>query len=39
MEIIVQEILQDKIYLDMSNEVKITGEPPQSPLEFDLSSI
>jgi len=39
MEIIVQEILQDKIYLDTSNEVKITGEPPQSPLEFDLSSI
>lgn len=39
MEIIVQEILQDKIYLDMSNEVKITGEQPQSPLEFDLSSI
>jgi DNA-directed RNA polymerase subunit omega len=39
MEIIVQEILQDKIYLDMSNEVKIVGEPPQSPLEFDLSSI
>jgi DNA-directed RNA polymerase subunit omega len=39
MEIIVQEILQDKIYLDMSNEVKITGEPPQSPLEFDLSSL
>lgn len=39
MEIIVQEILQDKIYLDMSNEVKITGEPPSGPLEFDLSSI
>ena len=39
MEIIVQEILQDKIYLDMSNELKITGEEPQSPLEFDLSSI
>jgi DNA-directed RNA polymerase subunit omega len=39
MEIIVQEILQDKIYLDMSNEVRIAGEPPQSPLEFDLSAI
>ena len=39
LEIIVQEILQDKIYLDMSNEVKITGEPPSGPLEFDLSSI
>lgn len=39
MEIIVQEILQDKIYLDTSNDVKITGEPPQGPLDFDLSSI
>ncbi|MGD9632407.1 MAG: DNA-directed RNA polymerase subunit omega [Pirellulales bacterium] len=39
MEIIVQEILRDKIYLDTSNEVKITGEPPQGPLDFDLSSI
>jgi len=39
MEIIVQEILQDKIYLDMSNEVKLTGELPSGPLEFDLSSI
>ena len=39
LEIIVQEILQDKIYLDMSNEVKITGEPPSGPLEFDLSSL
>jgi len=39
MEIIVQEILQDKIYLDMSNEVKIAGEAPAGPLEFDLSSI
>ena len=26
MEVVVQEILQDKIYLDSSNEVKITGE-------------
>ena len=25
MEIVVQEILQDKIYLDTSNEVRITG--------------
>jgi len=38
-EVIVQEILQDKIYLDMSNEVKITGEAPAGPLEFDLASI
>ena len=26
MEIVVQEILQDKIYLDTSNEVRITGQ-------------
>jgi DNA-directed RNA polymerase subunit omega len=39
MEIIVQEILQDKIFLDMSNELKITGEDTAGPLEFDLSSI
>jgi len=26
MEIVLQEILQDKIYLDTSNEVRITGE-------------
>ena len=25
-QIVIQEILQDKIYLDTSNEVKITGE-------------
>ena len=39
MEIIVQEILQDKIYLDQSQEVQIVGELPSGPLEFDLSSI
>ncbi|MEO1496266.1 MAG: DNA-directed RNA polymerase subunit omega [Planctomycetota bacterium] len=40
MEIAVQEILQDKIYLDSSNEVRITGEAPEaSALEFDLDSI
>jgi DNA-directed RNA polymerase subunit omega len=37
MEIIVQEILQDKI--DQSQEVQIAGELPSGPLEFDLSSI
>jgi DNA-directed RNA polymerase subunit omega len=26
MEIVIHEILQDKIFLNMSNEVKITGE-------------
>jgi DNA-directed RNA polymerase subunit omega len=38
-EIIVQEILQDKIYLDASDEVKTSDDGPQGPLEFDLSSI
>ncbi len=26
MQVVIQEILQDKIFLDTSNEVKITGE-------------
>ena len=40
MEIVVQEILQDKIFLDTSNEVKLTGEAPEGGLpEFDLDSI
>ena len=26
MKIVLQEILQDKIYLDSSNEVRVTGE-------------
>ncbi len=30
MSVVLQEILQDKIYLDTSNEVKITGELPES---------
>ena len=29
MEIVLQEILQDKIYLDTTNEVRITGESEQ----------
>lgn len=41
MEIVVQEILQDKIFLDASQEVKITGAPADGggPAEFDLDSI
>ena len=39
MEIIVQEILQNKIYLDQSSDVKVIGETGGEPLEFDLSSI
>ena len=30
MAVVLQEIVQDKIYLDTSNEVKITGELPES---------
>jgi DNA-directed RNA polymerase subunit omega len=29
MAVVLQEIAQDKIYLDTSNEVKITGELPE----------
>ena len=41
MEIVVQEILQDKIYLDASSQVKITGEDATigAPPELDLSSL
>jgi len=41
MEIVVQEILQDKIYLDSSNAVRITGEVDDAggPPELDLSSL
>jgi DNA-directed RNA polymerase subunit omega len=42
LEIIVQEILQDKIYLDMSNEVKTiaeSGPTAAGPPTFDFSSI
>jgi len=36
MKVVLQEILQDKIYLDTSNEVKITGDMPESQEEPDL---
>lgn len=43
MEIVIQEILQDKIYLDASSEVKITGESEDlaagGPPELDLSDL
>ncbi len=41
MEIVVQEILQDKIYLDSSKRVKIIGKPTDGggPPELDLSSL
>ncbi|TWT96148.1 DNA-directed RNA polymerase subunit omega [Botrimarina colliarenosi] len=40
MEIVVQEILQDKIYLDAASEVQMTGDVPRSgPVDFDFDSI
>ena len=40
MEVVVEEILQDKIYLDSSEEIKITGDSPEDEApEFDLDSI
>lgn len=41
MEIVVQEILQDKIYLDHTNEVKLKGDPTPAggPPELDFSSL
>jgi DNA-directed RNA polymerase subunit omega len=40
MEIVLQEILQDKIFLDTSNEVRITGEAgaAEAP-ELDLTNL
>ncbi len=40
MEIVVQEILQDKIYLDATSQVRTTSEPRGGgPPEFDLSDL
>lgn len=41
MEIVVQEILQDKIFLDASNQVATAADhrPIGGPPEFDLSSL
>ncbi len=40
LEVVVQEILQDKIYLDAASEVKITGEEPDGgPPELDLANL
>lgn len=41
-EIVVQEILQDKIYLDANAEVKVVGEPTKptgGPPQLDLDSL
>lgn len=41
LEIVVEEILQDKIYLDTSDKLKITGatQEPGGPAELDLSKL
>ncbi len=41
MSIVLQEIIQDKIFLDTSNEVRITGEMPEGggPPELDLENL
>ncbi len=38
MEIVVQEILQDKIYLDTSSELRITGEPTEMTFSPGIDS-
>ncbi|MEM9353935.1 MAG: DNA-directed RNA polymerase subunit omega [Planctomycetota bacterium] len=40
MEVVVQEILQDKIFLDAANEVKaVEADELGGPPEFDLSAM
>jgi DNA-directed RNA polymerase subunit omega len=39
MQIVLQEILQDKIYLDTSSEVRITGQMASEGPDFDLSDL
>ena len=40
LEIVIQEIIQDKIYLDSSTELKITGEEAGAgPSELDLTNL
>ena len=36
MKIVLQEITQDKIYLDISNEVRVRGDVPMQAEEPDL---
>jgi hypothetical protein len=38
MEIVLQEIIEDKIYLNMSGEVKITGESTDMGDFLDLDT-
>ncbi|MEX2121047.1 MAG: DNA-directed RNA polymerase subunit omega [Pirellulales bacterium] len=41
LEIVIQEIIQDKIYLDTSATVRVTGQPDEGggPPELDLSNL
>jgi DNA-directed RNA polymerase subunit omega len=41
MEIVIEEILQDKIFLDTSAQVKITGSSPEidGPPDLDLENL
>jgi DNA-directed RNA polymerase subunit omega len=41
LEIVIQEIIQDKIYLDASSVVRIAGQPDDAggPPELDLSNL
>ena len=41
LEIVVQEILQDKIYLDTSKDMRVTGDSVESggPPELDLANL
>jgi DNA-directed RNA polymerase subunit omega len=39
LEIVIQEIIQDKIYLDASAQVKITGQESGGPPELDLTNL
>jgi DNA-directed RNA polymerase subunit omega len=41
LEVVIQEIIQDKIYLDTSAEVRITGTPDAAsgPPELDLTNL
>ncbi len=39
MKIVIQEIIQDKIYLDSESNVRIAGEKTGGPPELDLSQL
>jgi hypothetical protein len=39
MAVVLQEILQDKIFLDTSNEIRITGEMPIASDEPDFDDL